>query len=213
MAKTTSDVEVCNLALDLLRHNQLMTSIETPTTEEEALGSRWYDQTRRALLRMFPWNFARKRASLPRVSVDPTFGYSDAYRLPNDYIGFVFIGEDYQWATEVDHSVEGNQILLDNDGASSLYVCYIYDIVDVAKFDPIFTMLLAAELAYVFGNAITGLNKSIKGIETIRDRWEMKARAKNGHENPPKVKYNSPLLNSRRNARRELSSDGVHLFS
>jgi hypothetical protein len=213
MSKPVAAEEVCNLSLDLLRHNIRITSLETPENDEEAIGARWYDATRRSTLRMFPWNFARKRDSIPRDSVTPAFGYSDAYVLPNDYVAPVFVGEDPVTDFIDDFVVEGNLLLCNNDGAASLHICYIYDVIDVARFDSIFLMLLVGELAVVFGNSITGLNKSIKGMELFRDRWEVKARSKNGQENPPRIRHSSPLLNSRRSGRRATSSDGVHLFS
>jgi hypothetical protein len=213
MGSPVSSVEVCNLSLDLLRHNQLVSNMETPETEEEALAARWYEATRRSVLRMFSWNFARKRSTLSRISTAPEFGYADAYQLPNDFISVVFIGEDPVDNIETDYVVEGRELLMDNSGASSLDICYIRDIQDVVRFDPIFLMLLVAELAVVFGNSITGLNKSVKGMENLRDRWEAKARAKNGQENPPRSRYESPLLTKRRGARRSGSTDGQHLFS
>ena len=213
MGSPVTPVEVCNLSFDLLRHNQLASNIETPETEEEAIASRWYDPTRRSVLRMFPWNFARKRATLSRLSAAPEFGYSDAYQLPNDFIGIVFIGDDPTDGILTDHLVEGKELLINNEGASSLNICYIRDAQEVVRFDPIFLMLFVAELAVVFGNSITGLNKSTVGMEKLRDRWEAKARAKNGHENPARSRYVSPLLTKRRGARRSGATDGQHLFS
>ncbi len=213
MSAPISPVEICNLSLDLLRHSSLITSIETPETAEEALGARWYDAIRRSKLRQFPWNFARKRASIPRFAATPDFGYADAYVLPNDYLQYVFIGEDPVNSPITDFVVEGNHLLINNDGASSLQICYIWDIQDVSKFDPIFLMLLVGELAVMFGNSLTGLNKSIKGMESFRDNWEAKARAKNGQENPPKVIYDSPLVRRRHQGRSALSYDGRHLIS
>jgi len=212
MGSPVTPVEVCNLSLDLLRHNQLITSIDTPETEEESLGSRWYDATRRSVLRMFPWNFARKRTTLTRVSAAPDFGYSDAYQIPNDFIAPVFFGED-PVTGDTDYTVEGKLLLVNNSGASTLESVYIRDAQEVVRFDPIFLMLLVAELAVVFGNSITGLNKSISGMEKLRDRWEAKARAKNGQENKPRMRYESPLLTKRRGARRSGATDGQHLFS
>lgn len=213
MSTPVSPVEVCNLALDLLRHDTLITSLDTPTTEEESLGARWYDATRRSVLRMFPWNFARKRTTLSRVSGDPAFGYADAYRLPNDYSNLIFVGDDPVVDVITDYVIEGDELLVDNDGASSLNVCYTRDLQTVIKFDPIFLMLLVGELAVLFGNSITGLNKSLKGMIEFRDRWEAKARAKNGQENRPRIRHESPLLNRRSSGRRSTSSDGTHLFS
>ena len=212
MSAPVAPVEVCNLSLDLLRHSTLITSIETPTTEEEALAARWYDATRRSVLRMFPWNFARKRATLSRISVAPAFGYSDAYQLPNDYLNYVFVGEDIQ-DNITDFQIEGDQLLINNEGAASLKFCYVHDIQTVIKFDSVFLMLLVAELAVVFGSSLTGLNKSLSGMEKLRDRWEAKARAKNGQENPPRIRFTSGILTKRRSAQRSTSSDGIHLFS
>lgn len=212
MSAPVSAVEVCNLSLDLLRHSTLISSIDTPTTEVESLASRWYDATRRSVLRMFPWNFARKRAALSRVSGDPDFGYDDAYQLPTDFSNIVFVGDSVQ-DNITDYVIEGDELLIDNDAAATLNVCYVSDFETVAKFDPIFVNLLVGELALVFGNAIAGLNKSLKGMEAFRDRWEAKARAKNGHENPPRIRYESPLLNARRSGRRSTATDGIHLFN
>ena len=211
MSAPVSAVEVCNLSLDLLRHNTLIASIDTPETEVESLAARWYDATRRSVLRMFPWNFARKRAALSR-SGTPTFGYADSYSLPVDFSSIVFIGDDIQ-DNIVEFVVEADQILIDNEAATTLNVCYVSDFQTVAKFDPIFVNLLVGELALVFGNAIAGLNKSLKGMETFRDRWEAKARAKNGQENPPRIRHESPLLNARRSGRRSTATDGIHLFN
>ena len=211
MGAPVSSVEVCNLSLDLLRHSTLITSLETPETEEESLGARWYDATRRSILRMFPWNFARKRATVSLISTAPDHGYANAYQLPNDFIGIIYIGENID-DNITDFVIEGDQLLIDNEDAASLDICYIYDIEDVVKFDPIFLMFLVAELAVVFGNSLTGLNKSIAGMEKLRDRWEAKARAKNGQENPPRTRFNSTILQKRRGARRSGTTDGLHLF-
>ena len=167
-----SPEEACNLSLDLLRYPTPITSISSPESDVEALGARWYDATRRSCLRMFPWNFARKRASIPRNAVAPAFGYPDAYDLPTDYEHYVFLGEDVDEYDGVDFVVEGGQLLIDNSGAASIDLCYVWDFQNVAKFDPIFLMFLVAELAVVFGNSLTGLNKSISGMEKLRDRWE-----------------------------------------
>lgn len=213
MGTATSSVEVCNLALDLLRQKEKVTSIETPESEIESLMARWYDVTRRSILRGFPWNFARTRAALSRDAVTPAFGYSDAYNLPNDYIELVFIGENYDEDYDTEYSVEGNQILIDNDNGDSLNICYIRDISTVTRFDPIFVDLLSAELAIRIANSITGINKSMKDIGSWKKELETKARAKNGHENPPKMRSRSPIIERRRMATRGMVTDGIHLFS
>src|SRR5574343_15671 len=155
MSTALSSVEVCNLALDLLRHRDAVTSIEDPASDTEAICARWYDVTRRSVLRQFPWNFARKLTSLSRNSTDPAFGYADAYNLPGDYIQMVFVGEDIDEDYETDFSIQNGQILINNSGSSDLSVCYVYDCTDVALFDPIFLDLFTAELAVRLANGLT----------------------------------------------------------
>ena len=215
MAAPNSSVDLCNLAFDLLRHKDAVTNIDSQSaslSDSEALAARWYDATRRSVLRGFPWNFARKRAVLSRNAVAPAFGYADAYNLPNDYVAPVFIGNNYIDDYIDKFSVEGGQILLDNNAATSLNFCYIWDITTVVKFDPIFIDLLVAELALRFGNSLTGLNKSMKEINARVEKLELKARAMNGRENPPRMRSYSPLLNRRLRLTGGSQYDGVHLF-
>ena len=106
MPTASSSVEICNLSFDLLRHKDKVTNIETPESDSEALGARWYDVTRRSILGAFPWNFARKRITLSRNSTTPAFGYTDAYNLPNDFLSLVFIGENYLDDYKIEYSIE-----------------------------------------------------------------------------------------------------------
>jgi hypothetical protein len=214
MPTVQSDADICNLSFDLLRHKDKVTSIVTPTSDSEALAARWYDETRRSVLGAYPWNFAKKRGVISRDSVTPAFGYSDAYNLPVDFLAIVFLGDNYTDNYETEYSVEGQQILLDNSGALSLELCYIWDIVSVARFDPLFVDFLVAELALRFGNSITGLNKGLKDLYAWRKELDAKARTKNGRDNPVKVRYNSRIVAKRHQVTRGSGiTDGIHLLS
>ncbi len=211
MATALSSVEVVNLSLDLLRHSDKVTDIDDPESETESLANRWYDVTRRSILRAFPWNFARKRITLSRNATAPSFGYADAYKLPNDYLELVFIGENYNEDYETDYSLEGGQILINNDGASDLKICYVADVTTVGLFDAIFLDLFTAELAIRLANSLTGINKSMKDIREWRNDLRTQARAKNGQENPVKVRQTSRLRSIRRGVTRSSSFDGQHV--
>jgi hypothetical protein len=205
-------VEICNLALDLLRHSERVTSIEDPESDTEGLAARWYDVTREALLRSYPWNFARARKVLSRNAVAPDFGYPDAYNLPSDYLQLLFIGDNYLEQELTDFAVEGGQILVDNSGATSLNIGYVRNMTNVPQFDPLFKNLLALELAIVFANGITGLNKSLKEIHALRDKYIDKVRVANGRENPVKHIENSKFIDARRRGVSSTSTTGK-LFS
>lgn len=70
MAAPSVDIDICNLALDLIKQNKKLVAdiTTTPTSEEEITCARWYDATREALLRSHFWHFARRRKQLVLVS-------------------------------------------------------------------------------------------------------------------------------------------------
>ena len=51
-----------------------------------------YASTRRGLLRMHPWSFAKKRAQLAPVTTHPTFGYENSFPLPRDFVRVISAG-------------------------------------------------------------------------------------------------------------------------
>ncbi len=104
MAAPTTDVDICNLALDLIKQNKTVVAdiTTTPTTEEEITCARWYHTTREALLRSHYWVFARKRkqallhsktitgatAADPVVITATAHGFSDGDEIRiNDVLG------------------------------------------------------------------------------------------------------------------------------
>lgn len=213
MSTALSGVDICNLALDLLRQSDRVESLETPESDTESLCARWYDVTRRSVLRAFPWNFARKRAVLSLNATAPTFGYANAYNLPNDYLELVFVGDNYDEDYETEYSVEGGQLLIENSDAASVNICYVYDIQTVAQYDALFIDLLTAELAIRLANSLTGVNKSMKEIKAWRDDVRGQARTKNGQENPVKRREQSIILARRRAVTSGSTFDGTHLLS
>ncbi len=198
MSAPNSPIAICRLALDLLKQTAVVTSITNPTTTEEKRCARWYDATRRALLRKHFWVFARTRASIPRDSVTPAFGYSDAYNLPTNFLRKHFIGDDSTNDYITDSVIEGRQILLNNSGATSLNIGYIIDVTTVGKFDALFVLLLAAELANNMAYSFTGKNTVIERLETTLLRLREEAKAVNGQDRPPKRVQSSKFQNARR---------------
>ncbi len=186
MSAPSSPVEICRLALDLLKQTSVITSIENPTTTDEIICARWYDATRRALLRRHFWVFARTRGAISRDATAPSFGYSDAYNLPNNYLRLRFIGDDTLNNYIKDYEIEERQLLLNNSGATSLNIGYIKDITDVSMFDTLFVPLFAAELAINMSYAFTGKNTVIERLVTILTELRTEAKAVNGQDRPPR---------------------------
>ncbi len=198
MAAPSSPIEICRLAMDLLKQTAILSSIDNPTTEEEIVCARWYDATRRALLRKHFWVFARTRATISRDATAPPFGYADAYNLPPTYLRLHFIGDDSTNRYTRDYEIEKRQILLNNSGASSLNFGYIEDVTVVSRFDALFVILLAAELASNMAYKFTAKNTVIERLETLLEIKRAEAKAVNGQDRPPKRVQSSKFINARR---------------
>lgn len=136
-----SKVEIANLALMALGANPISSFNED--SKESILINNIWAITRRSLLRQNIWNFAVRRASLPRISAPPHHQYSYAFQLPNDFIRFA------QAHTNFNYRIENDKLLCNEE---SINVSYVADIQDTTFWSPDFTELfaskLAAELAY-----------------------------------------------------------------
>lgn len=121
-----------------------------------------YDTVRDALLRSYPWNFAKRFATLSGAALPaPAFGFSYASDLPAG-------SEPMPWCLRVwDVEASGKWKIvgrkLFSEAAPPISIDYVAR-VDENQFDPIFEELLALDLALaVFGrippeNAIRRLN-------------------------------------------------------
>lgn len=200
MAAPNSPTDIVNLSLDLIK-TETVNDIEAPGTNKAAVvANRWYDITRRDALEGYPWNFATTRDSIALNATAPDFefGLSDAYVLPNNYLSLNFI--KYWWLplSQWDYVIEEGNIYIDNGGATSLDIGYIFDETDVVQFPPSFKMYLAAKIAEVIVYKITSNPTLQKRMVTIRQEYERSAKAKNGKVNPPVAFRRSKLLEARR---------------
>lgn len=183
MATATAPVQICSLAMEYLS-DVAITSIDDPKTTPEYIAARWYDMTRRSLLRQHPWNFAIRRRNIARDAVAPEYGYADAYTLPIDFVRHLEIlttsGDEI-----TDYEIEEGKLLC-NNGGGALYIRYVFDAQTVAKFDALFVDVLALELAMRICRKITGSNDLIAGLKEILKDIKSDATTVDGQERPPK---------------------------
>jgi len=180
----SSKTEICNIALDLLSAGSVV-DIDVPSTAQDALLSRWYDKSRRKLLREHPWNFASKRALLAASSTAPAFGYSHQFPVPSDFLRLLqLMDADGYSISQQYYEFEDRNILYDSDDGS-LRLRYIYDLQDVSKMDAMFIDLLAYEIALGVAFKITDGNKNVERIAALLEKRSPKAKAIDGQERPP----------------------------
>jgi hypothetical protein len=197
-----SEVDICNLALDLLKQKPIV-DLDPPTNQVEELCARWYQQKRRAVLRSHPWNFAMKRIALtPTSSPTPVFGYTHAYNLPSDFIRFAGRFDEYGKVSEPDnekYEIENGQFLYDGQDNSAIYIRYVFDQAIISKFDPLFIEALALELAIVMAPKFSGTENRVATLLKMRSEVIGEARAIDGQERPPRRRQHSNWI-KRRNA-------------
>ena len=185
MAAPTSAVSICNLALSYLKQESIADLADDNDRAKTCL--KWYDQTRRFMLRGHVWNFALKRAQLT-TSGTPAFGYDNQYDLPNDYIRIASIGdEDNGFHTPngpSPYELEDGKILI-NSSAATLNLRYICDVTTVAKFDPMFVQSMAISLALNMAYAFSGSLTNVKTIKALFDSAFPWATSVDGQERPP----------------------------
>lgn len=187
-----SSTELCKLAADLLSASTSITDVENPTTPEEELYARWYDITRKKLLREHPWNFAATRIVLAASSTAPAFGYDKSFPLPSDFVRLLQINDkrftyDVPSTSEF-YQLEGNSILTSDlfTAENTLNLTYVKDFTDVPRMDPMFVNLLAHEVALAVAFKVTESNTNVQRLAKIKQEASRLAKAVDGQERPPR---------------------------
>jgi len=80
----STPVEICNLSLSHLGVGKEIANFETENSQEANACRRFYNISREATLRDFPWPFAMKQAALGLVGENPTTEWGYSYRYPSD---------------------------------------------------------------------------------------------------------------------------------
>ena len=198
MSVTNSKTGIVNLALDIIKTENI-NDVEVPGDSKAAVvANRWYDDVRQTSLEGFPWNFASTRSAIPLSATAPSFGFDDAYALPNNYLSLNFIQYWYLPLSQWNYVVENGHIYMDNSGAVSLDVGYTFDQTLVVKFSPAFKMFFAYCLAEKIAMKLTGNVSLIGRVTAGKKTEELRARAANGKSNPPVAYRRSKMLEGRR---------------
>lgn len=182
-----SEVDICNLALNEIGESQIIDLTEN--SKAGRLCNLVYSDTRDAVLREHPWNFAIKRAELARLTTDPIFDFDAQFQLPADCLRVIRTDDDLD-----PYRIEGQRLLSVND---SVKIEYISRVEDTTKFDSLFVETLSvrigAKLAYNLSdnNALTQLLE-----QKYRDRVKQ-ARSMDGQEGIPRSTDADLWLNSR----------------
>lgn len=167
-----SKVEICNRALIRLGEKTI-TSLTEDTTPAK-LCNILYDQVRKELLRLHPWNFAIARADLAQYEDGPEFGYLYYYAIPSDCIRVLELDD-----INVTFKIEGSKLLSDSD---EVLILYIKDEEDVTKFDSLFSTCLALKLGVELSYALSGTANITTALQEEYNRLLREAKLRDGQE-------------------------------
>lgn len=147
----SSEVEICNNAMLLL--GDLTINDFNEGSVRAKLAAAFYAQSRDAVLRLHPWNFAVKRIQLAPDAAAPVYGYSSSFTLPSECLRILEVYEI------TDYKIEGRKILCDSSGLS---IKYVFRNEDVTQYDSLFVDALASYLAFKMAYPITKSNETKK---------------------------------------------------
>lgn len=198
MATPVAPTEIVNLALDIIK-TQTIEDIEAPGSDDiGVVMNRWWDVSRQKCLEGFPWVFARKRVAIPLQAVPPVTGYTDAYKLPNDYISLNWLIDELIPKSQYDYTIESGNLLINNSGGASIYIGYTWDTSEVPKWSSSFKIYVAHQLAAFTVFKLTGNITVTKGVQALLPAARLEAKSVNGLNDPPKAYRSSKMLNARR---------------
>ena len=195
MGRPTSDVAICNLALDLVKEAPI-TSLSSPTDKVAALCSRWYAVTRESVLGAYNWNFALKSRAIQRGGTPEVSDYPDYYPFPNDYLKLRAIADPRIPLAKRQYEVQGKYLFYNNGGAASLDIWYTRDETDVALYPGLFINVLAHRLAMTLGKKLTARPSIMADIRNDLKELLMQARGMDGQIRPPTRYESSEIVNA-----------------
>lgn len=169
---TTTKISICNEALSMIGAKSIISFDEN--TENARRCASVYDSSRKALLRMHPWSFAKKRTQLAPVATHPSFGYSHAFPLPSDFIRVIDAGE-------IQYEVESRHILADTN---LINLVYVSDNDNEQTWDSLFSECMALYLITKLAKPITGSQAEADSADQKLRNMLKQARAINGQERP-----------------------------
>ena len=169
---TTTKVSICNEALSMIGAKSIISFDEN--TENARRCASVYDSSRKALLRMHPWSFAKKRTQLAPVATHPSFGYSHAFPLPSDFLRVIDTGQE-------DYEIEGRHILANTN---LINLVYVSDNDNEQTWDSIFCECMSLYLVNKLAKPITGSQAEADSAWQKMQNMLKQARAINGQERP-----------------------------
>ena len=169
-----NQVEICNRGLQAIGAKTIV-DLEEGTPNADACNL-VYNPIRLALLREHTWNFATKQAELAAEDPAPSFGRSNAYPLPSDFLRLLPPFPEDNTNT-LDHQIQGKKIFTDD--SSPIQIRYVYNVTDVNEMDALFREALAMKIGLELAEDLTNSSSKVDRVERKFDRAIRQAKRTN----------------------------------
>lgn len=194
-----SEVAICNLALTHIRAQPDVISIDPPEggvkAEQCAL---YYGQSRRFVLRSYPWAFATTYRSLAQLDETIVRAWTYCFAVPSDCLRALHVYSDESETPQpFERSVTpgGVQVIYCNVEIPTLK--YVKDVSDPTAFDPQFTMALSYHLASLLAVPISGDADLADRAFRAYLQHVSQAAASTAHETAPKPAHTVGWMTAR----------------
>ncbi len=203
MASSSSQVQVCNRALQKLGVAIAITNISDNTASARAMSTAWLPVLE-AELRRHRWKFSILRTNLAQISGTPANGvYGNIFQLPSDCLRVLNVGDwwpgndisDYRGRPTSEYSLENN-LVLTNFGAP-LSLRYISRITNTGQWDSAFAETMSARLAWETCEQLTQSGEKRKLAMQEYKTAIREAIAANALESPPEFMADDSWVTAR----------------
>lgn len=203
MASSSSQIQICNRALQKLGVSIPIVNLTDNNANARAMSTAWLPVVE-AELRRRRWRFSILRQNLALLSSAPANGvYGNMFQLPSDCLRILNVGDwwpgqdisDYRGRTTAEYSVENN-IILTNYGAP-LSLRYVSRVLNTGQWDSAFAEAISARLALETCEQITQSVEKRKLAAAEYKQAILEATKANALENPSEFMADDSWVTSR----------------
>jgi hypothetical protein len=150
-----SQVQILNLALSKVG-DYTISSLTEGTKQQKYTVLNW-ENARDSLLESAWWSFATEAVRLARLVGTP-IGFTYQYQLPNDYLTVQKVSVDgfFNDYMNITYKIRGKRLITDED---AIYIQYTKIITDTTYFTPLFTKILACDIASLIAEPLAGMSE------------------------------------------------------
>lgn len=186
----TTAIALCSRALLMIGASPIH-ALDEETAEAQVADS-FYALVRDALLAGYPWTFAMRQESLPRLTAAPPGDWQHAYQLPSDAVMIRSLGTAAR-SRGVTYERVGDAVYTD---AAEVLISYVRRVPENAM-PAYFQLALVYQLAAQFSIPLTESTGRWQAMQQAADRSLAQARRIDAQQDTPQAIDSWPLVEAR----------------